>query len=239
MGTYRGSAEAPDKAKAVAAVLVVHAGLAMVILSGLDVQSVVRTVERLKTFDIVEPPPPPPTPPPPQPRPDKAREAEGAAGKKAEPTPVVAPPPKILVPAKPPVVAAPVPGTGSAPTAGAALAGSGTGAGGSGTGRGGGGTGDAGRGGLGPKLLSGGPVRSDYRRLGARIAGPTRAIVRLDIGTDGRVTACKLTASTGYADVDSRICPLLQPRMRWSPARDRAGRPIPSWLNFVMTLNRD
>ena len=39
-------------------------------------------------------------------RPTKAEEEEGAAGKQAEPTPVVAPRPKIELPERPPVAAA-------------------------------------------------------------------------------------------------------------------------------------
>src|SRR5918993_2569770 len=136
------AADNPDRIKAFAGVLIVHAGLGALILSGLNVHSVQQTIERLKTFDIREVPPPPPPPPPPATTPDRAKEKEGAAGKKAIPTPVVAPPPKIVVPYKPPVTASRVPSTGSASTAGAASAGTGTGAGGSGSGLGGGGTGD-------------------------------------------------------------------------------------------------
>lgn len=233
---YR-TADNPDRIKAIAAVLIVHAGLAAVILSGLNVHLVGPTIERLKTFDITEAPPQP-LPPPPSPTPDRAREKEGAAAKKALPTPVVAPPPRIVVPTKPPVTAARIASTGSAATAGAATAGTGTGAGGSGTGSGGGGAGTGTGGGSGPRLVSGGPTRSDYRRLGARVAGPTRAIVRLNIGADGHLANCALVASSGYSDVDARLCPLLKPRMRWAPARDTNGRAIPSWVDFVVTLNR-
>src|SRR5687767_12307525 len=42
----------PDRIKAFAAVLVVHAALGAVILSGLSVRSVETTIERLRTFDI-------------------------------------------------------------------------------------------------------------------------------------------------------------------------------------------
>lgn len=65
MSHYRGTAEGQDKAVALAGVIVVHAALAAVILSGLSVHSVARTIETLRTFDISEPPPPPPPPPPP------------------------------------------------------------------------------------------------------------------------------------------------------------------------------
>ncbi len=230
MASYRAQPSRADRATAIVAVVGVHVALGALILSGNpelpDIADDVRTV-----LIDVEPPAPPP---PPAPDPGRAREEEGAAGKKAEPTPVVAPKPRIVVPARPPVPAAPVAGTGSSPSAGAATVGSGPGAGGSGSGRGGGGSG----GGLasGPRLVSGGPVRADYRRLGARAAGPTRAILRLSVGASGRVESCAVVASTGYPDVDRRICPFFQARMRWNPARDRDGRPQPSWFDFVVTL---
>jgi protein TonB len=165
--------------------LLVHVALGAVILTGLNVENVRHVVEQLKTFDITEEPPPPPAPPPPQPRADRAKEEEGAAGKKAEPSPVVAPKPRIEVPVKPPVAAAPVAGTGSATSSGAANYGTGPGAGGTGSGRGGGGTGE----GLtsGPRLVSGGWTRRDYRLLEADIAGPTKGTLRLTIDPQGRV----------------------------------------------------
>lgn len=230
MPSYRDTPTRSDRAQAIAAVVAVHAALGALILSSSP--PLPEIAERVRTVRIdVEPPPPPP---PPEPDPGKAREEEGAAGKKAEPTPVVAPEPRIVVPAKPPIPAAPVAGTGTSLSTGAAAAGSGPGAGGSGSGRGGGGSG----GGLasGPRLVSGGPARADYRRLGARTAGPTRAILRLSVGANGRVENCAVVASTGYPEVDRRICPLLQPRMRWNPARGRDGQSEPSWFDFVVTL---
>ena len=64
MSSYRGTADRPDKAKAIAAVVAVHAALAFVILSGLDVRNAREAVERMTTIAITEPPPPPPVRPP-------------------------------------------------------------------------------------------------------------------------------------------------------------------------------
>ena len=111
MASYTGTA-GNDRAKALAGVVLVHVVLGAVIFTGLNVHNVRQVVESLKTFDIKEEPPPPPIPPPPHPRAEKAKEEEGAAGKKAEPSPIVVPKPKIVVPAKPPVPAAPVAGVG-------------------------------------------------------------------------------------------------------------------------------
>ncbi|HEY7006825.1 MAG TPA: hypothetical protein VH392_10150, partial [Sphingomicrobium sp.] len=98
MPSYRGTADQPDRAKAIALVVAVHVALAFVIVSGLNVRMVTKAVEQLKTFNLQTPPPPPPVQPPPKPRPEKAKEAQGAPAKKAEPTPVVAPAPKIPAP---------------------------------------------------------------------------------------------------------------------------------------------
>ena len=52
VSSYRGTAERPDQAKAIIAVVAVHLALAFVILTGLNVRSVSEAVERLKTFNL-------------------------------------------------------------------------------------------------------------------------------------------------------------------------------------------
>ena len=138
VSSYQGTADRPDRAKAIAAVVAVHVALAFIILTGLNVQMARDAIETLTTINISEPPPPPPVQPPPKPasKPQAMKKPEGAAAKKAEPTPVVAPQPKLPVPS--PIRAAKVAGTGAATASGAAAAGSGTGAGGAGNGPGGG-----------------------------------------------------------------------------------------------------
>ena len=224
MASYTATA-GEDRAKALAGVILVHAVLGAIILTGLNVQSVRRVVEGLKTFDIKELPPPPPIPPPPQPKADRAREEEGAAGKKAEPSPVVAPKPEIVVPAKPPVVAAPVAGTGSATTAGAALAGTGPGAGGSGAGRGGGGSGDF-SGYTPAQRISKIPDR-EYRRITAASGQRSGRIgITLKVNTDGRPSNCRVARTSGNPAVDSLFCQLALDYVRFRPARDAEGRPV-------------
>src|SRR6478735_5212144 len=92
MASYTGTADRPERAKAIAAVVAVHAALAFIILSGLSVRMVRQAVERLTTVDVQIPPPPPPRP---APRPHEMKKPAGAPAKKAEPSPIVAPPPKI------------------------------------------------------------------------------------------------------------------------------------------------
>jgi protein TonB len=228
---YR-AADNPDRMKALGGVLVVHVGLAAIILSGLNVHSVRQTVERLKTFDINEVPPPPP-PPPPRPTPDRAKDKEGATAKKALPTPVVAPPPKIVIPYKPPVVAAPIASTGSAATSGAATAGAGTGAGGSGTGPGGGGKGDY-SGYTPARMLNKIPDR-EYRRISDGRIPRGSAGIAFRVNANGRLTNCRIVRSSGDPAVDSNVCDAATRYLRFSPARDRSGRAITQDMSYTPT----
>jgi protein TonB len=48
---------------------------------------------------------------------------------------------------------------------------------------------------------------------------------RLQVGPDGRVKGCAIISSSGFESLDSTTCRLLTLRARFSPARDRLGRP--------------
>ena len=225
-------AETPDRMKALGGVVVVHAALAAMILSGLNVRMVSETVERLKTFDIREAPPPP-QPPPPAPTPDRAREEEGAAGKKAEPTPVVAPTPRIAVPYNPPVAASRIAGTGSASTSGAATAGTGPGAGGSGTGRGGGGAGDF-SGYTPARMLNKIPDR-EYRRIsGGRIPRGS-ATISFRVNRSGRMANCRIVRSSGDPGVDAIVCDAATRHLRFRPARDPNDNAVEQDMSYTPT----
>lgn len=219
------TADAPrDRWKAILAVIAVHVGLAAIIVTGLNVQMVAHVVERMKTFDFTEPPPPPPPPPPPAPRP-KAKQPEGAAAKKSEPTPVVAPP----SPRPSPIPAAKVAGQGSSPASGAASAGNGTGAGRSGIGRGA----DYSR--FTPAQLIRNLTSGDYRSIGAGRLPSGRAMVSLRVETSGVPSGCRIVRSSGDPVVDGGLCPLIEARLRFRPALDDRGRPIPYQLQYVAT----
>ena len=126
MPGYRAEPTRPDKAKAIAGVALVYAAIvAAALLMPSDSPLRIGGDEPTVLIDVKQLPEP--EPPPPE-EPGRAEEEEGAAGKKAEPTPIVTPKPRIEVPAKPPVVGEPVGGAGSASTAGAATAGAGPGA---------------------------------------------------------------------------------------------------------------
>lgn len=220
------AADPHDRWKAIAAVIAVHVGLAAVIVSGFNVRMVSQMVEQLKTFDIREPPPPVPLPPAPKPRP--AKKPEGAPAKRAKPTPVVAPRPRI--PAPSPIRAAKIAGAGRASTSGGAAAGSGTGAGGSGNGAGGP---DYSR--FTPAQLVRNLTRGDYRSIGAGRLPSGRAMVSLRVELNGAPSSCRIVRSSGDPVVDSGLCPLIEARLRFRPALDDHGRPIPYQLQYVAT----
>ncbi len=235
MSSYQGNAGRPDRAKAIAAVVAVHAALAFVILSGLKVQTVGEAVEKLKTFNLNQQPPPPPVPPPPpkpQPR-QAAKKPQGAPAPKAEAAPVVALPPKI--PIASPIPAAKVAGTGAASNSGAAAAGTGTGAGGVGNGQGGGGTADYSR--FTPARLVRNLTRNDYRSIAQGRLPSGRAMVSLRVETNGIPDNCRVVRSSGDPAVDNSLCPLIEARLRFRPALDDQGRPIPYQLQYVATWN--
>jgi len=231
LSSYRGTADRPDQAKAITAVVAVHLALGFVILTGLNVRSVSKAIQRLQTFNLEQPPPPPP-PPPPQARPHEAmKKPEGAAAKTAEPSPVVAPPPRIAIPS--PLPAAKVAGTGNATSSGAATAGNGTGAGGNGNGPGGGGTGDTSR--FTPAQLVRNLSRGDYRSIAQGRMPVGRAMVALRVEPNGTTSNCRVVRSSGDAGIDSGLCPLIEARLRFRPALDDQGRPIPYQLQYVAT----
>jgi protein TonB len=222
-----------------------HALLGYIFIAGLGFDVVREVREELKMFDVArEVPPPPAEPPPPtgeMTEKKKTPDPEGAASPanlRNTPSPIVAPPPKVRLEVPPPVIAAPVAAEGTAPAAGAAeVPGPGTGKGGQGTGTGSGehGNGNGGGGGggvaVGPRYLSGIIRSSDYPRPRTE-TGPERVVhFRVVVGTDGRLSRCRVTRSSGYPDLDKVTCRLYERRFRFSPARDVWGRAVPQVLD--------
>ena len=237
MPGYSAEPTRPDKAKAFAGVALVYAlVIAAALLMPSDSPIRVGESDPTVLIDVKELPEPQP---PPLEEPGKAELEEGAAGKKSEPTPIVAPKPAIVVPAKPPVTAAPIAGTGSAATAGAADTGTGPGAGGSGTGRGGGGS------------VGGDVISSEARLLGGNSAKLPSRLLRvfaaergyghllLSVAETGRVTDCEVLQTTGDTQVDQALCNLMIRQSRWEPARDRQGNPIEVKVRYTATWTKN
>jgi protein TonB len=174
----------------------------------------------------------PPTPPPPAQH--HARDAGKAAPAhaRAHAAPVAAAtPPVALKP--PPIAAAPVAARGTARDNGAALAGTGSGAGGigNGTGSGGNGTG-AGDGASDPELVKGDIRDSDFPMAARQGLEKGRTATEMAVSAQGRVTGCRVTRSSGFADLDDATCRLAVKRFRFRPAMDAAGRPIAGMVDY-------
>lgn len=197
-----------SKVIAIIIVALIHVAIGYALVTGLAYQAVQKAIERVTTVDIVEPPPPEEEPPPP-PEPTEV-----------QPPPIVAPPPPINInpapppisvvtqaPPPPPVViprAAPPPPPPPAPP---------------------------------PPPSQARPASPDNQgRWAARIQEnyPSRAIrdevegrvgVRVTIGTNGRVTECSVTSSSGSNDLDRAACDGMERYARYNPALNAAGEP--------------
>jgi protein TonB len=221
-----------DRAKAAVAALVIHVLLGAMLLTGLALHPRMRPEDSFKTYDVALPPPPPPVE---EKSKEQARERPAPAGKKAVPSPIVAPPARIPTPQ--PVQAAPIAGQGTAANAGASTSGAGTGAGGSGTGTGGGGSG-SGAGRVGARYVSGGLSRSDYRRIASLGAPRGDAEMMLLINPSGRVERCRPIRSSGSPGTDDLICQIMLSRARFSPAREADGTPLFQDIRYVPQWHR-
>lgn len=231
MSSYSGNSKAPDRAKAIAAVVGVHLALGVLIVAGLNVGKVRSAAEQLRTFDIREVPPPPNPPPKPAPQHRQAPKPASAPAPRAQAAPVVAPQPKI--PAPSPVAAASVAGTGNASNSGAASAGNGSGAGGSGTGGGGG---DSSR--FTPARLVSNIPSSQYRDLAASGLPSGLVGVTIRVQPDGSVTDCRIARSSGDGSLDSLVCQLTVRYVRFSPARDPQGRAVAQDITYFPNWRR-
>jgi protein TonB len=227
-GTFTTSRRRPRPLALVAIVL-----LHLVALYGLGKASapgMTASVEDavLSTFTVtVELPKPPP--PPPEAEPDSGK--AGEEGRKAVPREVVAPKPRVVVKPAPPAPRAS--STGAANSSGASEYGSGTGAGGTGTGTGSG-TGGSGQGGgvATRPVWVGGAINNarDYPTPpgGRQARLGTEVIVKVTVGTDGRASNCSVYRPSPDAEADAITCRLVVERLRFKPATDSAGNPVPA-----------
>jgi protein TonB len=225
--------QSSTRERAIAAVgkVVLEVLLGLVLVFGLSVDLPKRVSEGLKVFNVARPKPPPVIKQPVQP-PAKSHKHSGAAAPpniKSKATPIVAPPP--VVPYRPPpVIAAPKPFMQDDASTGATQrVGPGTGAGGRGTGTGSGGEGyGEGAGETPPVQIRGRIKDSDYPR-DARDGGFGGTVsVIYTVETDGHVTGCRVTRSSGHASLDYTTCRLIEERFRYRPSRDNEGRPVQS-----------
>ena len=212
-----------ERVAALVAVAIVQTGLALGLLSGfrVEITRAPEAIERL--IDIRLQPPPPP--PPPKAQPKRAAAHPQSSAPKSEPKPLggsPGPKPAHAAPSVAPVVAlrptvAPSgSGTGTGPALGSA----------SGGGRGGQGYGADDEGGADLVQIAGAIGPSDYPRdLRERGLGGRVEFV-FTVEPNGRVGRCRVTHSSGIAELDALTCRLVQQRFIYRPSTDRYGRPI-------------
>ena len=237
-----------ERAGSALAALLVQGALACLFLWGMGSDARRAMIEPLRLFNILPPTPVEPeiqvSRPPPRVESDtrNRRFAPGEEGGSSPPnlrsqaTEVVAPDPVVRLPVTPPIVSAPLAGTGADPSQGAALVrGPGTGSGGIGTGTGTGLGGDGpGGGGYGdytpPRHIRGRLRDSDYPAgLGEAGVGGTVGVI-FTVLADGRVTNCRIRYSSGNAMLDDTTCRLIERRFFYEPSRDWRGRPVDSQI---------
>ena len=234
-----------DRTGPAIAVILVHLGLGAMLL-GLSGQVPPTLVDSaLKVIELREPlPQRPPPRPVPKPLPKAAAlkpKAAAPPARKAEASPIVAPRPRIMVPAKPPVAAAPIPAQGSQTSQGAAMAGTGTGAGGSGNGTGGGGNGAGGDGddgtGTHPRPLFR-PLdgRGFPRALVEPLPRGARVMIIFTVQLDGRISDCTVRQPSGSPALDTLVCQVATNRFRYEPARHGDGRPYVAKSAYVQAF---
>ena len=215
-----------ERAIALVAVALVQLCLGAALLIGLRVDILARGEFVSRLIDVALPRPPPPPPPVVRvSRPRSARHSSSAAPRAVQ-KPIGGSPGPVRSHALP----APSPIVALRPTAPASGGGSGTGpAAGSGGGGGSGGEGYGSGEGGGTDLvqIAGEILSSDYPRdLRERGIGGRVEIV-FTVGTNGRVTGCTVTRSSGVPELDALTCRLIMERFRYRPSTDRYGRPIP------------
>ncbi|MBB3348375.1 energy transducer TonB [Sphingomonas sp. BK069] len=68
----------------------------------------------------------------------------------------------------------------------------------------------------------------NYPPAAIRAGAEGRVVARLTVGTDGRVSACEITTSSGNVDLDDATCRTATTRVYFSPALDASGSPVSS-----------
>jgi len=201
-----------NRTAAIIIVALIHIALGYALVTGLAYNVIKKAAEDLKTFDVEDEPPPPPEEPPPPPEKTEV----------PPPPQIVAPPPIVRTnTVAPPVISTPVapppvitPTARPAPPAPPAPPP--------------------------PRVSQAAKARGNLTALFSTDDYPQSAIrneeqgttaVRMNIGTDGRVTDCQITASSGSTALDSATCNILRRRARFTPAKDQAGNPITDTYN--------
>ncbi|MEO5973128.1 MAG: energy transducer TonB [Sphingomicrobium sp.] len=192
-----------NRTVAIIIVALLHVVLGYALVTGLAYNVMKKAAEDLKTFDVEEEPPPPEElPPPPPDQPDLPPPP-------SIPPPIVRtnlPPPPIVLPQAPinpmpaPIIRAPpAPPAPPAPrTVQPAKA---------------------------KANLASYVSNDDYPQDAIRNGEAGTTGFTLQVGANGRVTNCSVTASSGSRSLDNTTCRLMTSRARFTPATDNYGKP--------------
>lgn len=192
-----------NKIAALVIVALIHVFVGYALVTGLAYEAAKKVINKVTTVDIKEEKPKEEEPPPP-PKQD------------TPPPPIVAPPPPInIAPAPPPVqtvitpppappmiiptAAPPPPPPAVSKAKGATPKGMGSWA---------------------------ARIQANYPTRAAREEREGTVGVRVSIGTDGRVTSCSVSSSSGSPDLDAAACEGMSRYARFNPALDSAGNAI-------------
>ncbi len=205
-----------NRTVAIIVVAIIHVVLGYALVTGLAYNVVKQAAEDLKTFDVEDEPPPPPEEPPPPPEdvtePPPPQVAAppplvriDSPAPPIQTTPVINPNPPIVPVVRPAPPAPPAPPPPRVSQAAKA------------------------RGNLLSLITD-----EDYPQSAIRNEEQGTTAVRLTVGTDGRVTDCSVTQSSGSTALDNTACSIFKRRARFTAAKDQAGNPITD--NYVQRV---
>jgi periplasmic protein TonB len=165
-------------------------------------------------------------PPDPEPEPQPDAGASGEEGRRATPREAAAPEAPLPRPRPAPRASS----TGAADSSGAREQGEGTGAGGEGEGTGSGAGGSGQGGGARPLELISGSIDNarDYPTPpgGRQVRRGHDVVIELTVGTNGRVTACRVTDPSPDPQADAITCRLATERFVFRPRLNANGEPV-------------
>lgn len=200
-----------NRTVAIGSVALVHLGLGAALLTGFAVKFAPPPEGTLETRNIPVELPPDPVEPPPQPREEVAERPTTPTETIVVPIPPVPRPSTVdlttttLPQPEPPIFRVTAPQPPAQPPQPPAV--------------------NLSRG-IQPRGDQGAWFPQDSYPAAARRAGAEgRVSVSVDVGTGGRVTACRVTASSGNEDLDAATCRLATRNGRFEPARNETGQP--------------
>jgi periplasmic protein TonB len=200
---YADHSQSSSRTISIVIVAIIHAILGYAFVTGLGIQYIKKAAQQLNVVDVKEEPPPPEEEPPPPP-PDQP----------VPPPPVYIPPPVVSMPAPAPAIqsapapvvlppaptAPPAPPPPAAPTVNKAAS------------------------------AKGNPATwfstDDYPARALREEAEGTVGISWEINEQGRAENCRVTQSSGNADLDEASCRVLMRKARYTPALDQNGNPM-------------